>query len=167
VHRCCCCLLLLLRKPLYSDAVAAAAVNAAVSAGALIVCTDVDSVRGRSNVTGSVVVVVFGKTVTRSPISRRRSDGILPFSDRWTVKMPIRRGHVAPQNTFIDTIIRKFDGQSESLPLYSFLLLFLSLDTLCEPDTHTDTRASSRRLLAGRTRPWDLHYSFSSVTQSS
>ena len=28
-------------------------------------------------------------------------------------RMPIRRGHVAPQNTFIDTIIRKFDGQSE------------------------------------------------------
>ncbi|KAI8515347.1 Potassium voltage-gated channel sub H member 7 [Branchiostoma belcheri] len=27
--------------------------------------------------------------------------------------MPVRRGHVAPQNTFIDTIIRKFDGQME------------------------------------------------------
>jgi len=27
--------------------------------------------------------------------------------------MPVRRGHVAPQNTFIDTIIRKFDGQSK------------------------------------------------------
>ncbi|XP_039609761.1 potassium voltage-gated channel subfamily H member 2 isoform X1 [Polypterus senegalus] len=26
--------------------------------------------------------------------------------------MPVRRGHVAPQNTFLDTIIRKFDGQS-------------------------------------------------------
>ncbi|XP_064648680.1 potassium voltage-gated channel subfamily H member 6-like isoform X3 [Lineus longissimus] len=26
--------------------------------------------------------------------------------------MPVRRGHVAPQNTFIDTIIRKFDGQN-------------------------------------------------------
>ena len=28
-------------------------------------------------------------------------------------KMPMKRGHVsAPQNTFIDTIIRKFDSQS-------------------------------------------------------
>ena len=27
--------------------------------------------------------------------------------------MPVRRGHVAPQNTFIETIIRKFDGQRE------------------------------------------------------
>jgi len=27
--------------------------------------------------------------------------------------MPVRRGHVAPQNTFIDTIIRKFEGQSK------------------------------------------------------
>lgn len=26
--------------------------------------------------------------------------------------MPVRRGHVAPQNTFIDTIIRKFDSQN-------------------------------------------------------
>ncbi|KAL4000627.1 leucine-rich repeats and death domain-containing protein [Sarotherodon galilaeus] len=26
--------------------------------------------------------------------------------------MPVRRGHVAPQNTFLDTIIRKFDSQS-------------------------------------------------------
>nr|XP_014015290.1 unnamed protein product [Salmo salar] len=25
--------------------------------------------------------------------------------------MPVRRGHVAPQNTFLDTIIRKFDSQ--------------------------------------------------------
>ncbi|ESO09753.1 hypothetical protein HELRODRAFT_117121 [Helobdella robusta] len=28
--------------------------------------------------------------------------------------MPIRRGHVAPQNTFIDTIIRKFDEQNRN-----------------------------------------------------
>lgn len=28
--------------------------------------------------------------------------------------MPVRRGHVAPQNTFIDTIIRKFDAQSKN-----------------------------------------------------
>ena len=27
--------------------------------------------------------------------------------------MPVRRGHVAPQNTFLDTIIRKFEGQSK------------------------------------------------------
>ncbi|XP_076833221.1 potassium voltage-gated channel subfamily H member 2a [Brachyhypopomus gauderio] len=27
-------------------------------------------------------------------------------------KMPVRRGHVAPQNTFLDTIIRKFEGQN-------------------------------------------------------
>ncbi|CDQ87267.1 unnamed protein product [Oncorhynchus mykiss] len=27
--------------------------------------------------------------------------------------MPVRRGHVAPQNTFLDTIIRKFDSQSK------------------------------------------------------
>ena len=27
--------------------------------------------------------------------------------------MPVRRGHVAPPNIFIDTIIRKFDGQSK------------------------------------------------------
>uniref|UniRef100_K7EZC8 Uncharacterized protein n=2 Tax=Sauria TaxID=32561 RepID=K7EZC8_PELSI len=26
--------------------------------------------------------------------------------------MPVRRGHVAPQNTFLGTIIRKFEGQS-------------------------------------------------------
>ncbi|XP_052246974.1 potassium voltage-gated channel subfamily H member 6-like [Dreissena polymorpha] len=26
--------------------------------------------------------------------------------------MPVRRGHVAPPNIFIDTIIRKFDGQN-------------------------------------------------------
>ncbi|KAJ4936232.1 hypothetical protein JOQ06_000834 [Pogonophryne albipinna] len=25
---------------------------------------------------------------------------------------PVRRGHVAPQNTFLDTIIRKFEGQN-------------------------------------------------------
>lgn len=29
------------------------------------------------------------------------------------LRMPVRRGHVAPQNTFLDTIIRKFEGQSE------------------------------------------------------
>ena len=29
--------------------------------------------------------------------------------------MPVRRGHVAPQNTFLGVIIRKFEGQSEYL----------------------------------------------------
>lgn len=29
--------------------------------------------------------------------------------------MPVRRGHVAPQNTFLGIIIRKFEGQSECL----------------------------------------------------
>ena len=29
------------------------------------------------------------------------------------VNMPVRRGHVAPQNTFLGTIIRKFEGQSK------------------------------------------------------
>ena len=33
--------------------------------------------------------------------------------------MPVRRGHVAPQNTFIETIIRKFDGQREYTLLHS------------------------------------------------
>lgn len=33
--------------------------------------------------------------------------------------MPVRRGHVAPQNTFLGVIIRKFEGQSEYLPLAS------------------------------------------------
>lgn len=27
--------------------------------------------------------------------------------------MPVRRGHVAPQNTFLGIIIRKFEDQSE------------------------------------------------------
>lgn len=36
--------------------------------------------------------------------------------------MPVRRGHVAPQNTFLDTIIRKFDSQSKAL--FITLLLF-------------------------------------------
>ncbi|ETE55901.1 Potassium voltage-gated channel subfamily H member 7 [Ophiophagus hannah] len=33
---------------------------------------------------------------------------------RWrSCNMPVRRGHVAPQNTFLGTIIRKFEGQSK------------------------------------------------------
>lgn len=39
--------------------------------------------------------------------------------------MPMKRGHVsAPQNTFIDTIIRKFDSQS-------MLIFFSSLRNKC------------------------------------
>lgn len=30
-----------------------------------------------------------------------------------SIKMPVRRGHVALQNTYLDTIIRKFDEQSK------------------------------------------------------
>lgn len=32
---------------------------------------------------------------------------------RDSARMPVRRGHVAPQNTFLDTIIRKFESQSK------------------------------------------------------
>lgn len=48
--------------------------------------------------------------------------------------MPVRRGHVAPPNIFIDTIIRKFDDQSEyicclfiSRAEYNYYLLYLLL----------------------------------------
>jgi len=44
--------------------------------------------------------------------------------------MPVRRGHVAPQNTFIDTIIRKFDGQSELLAIYGCLFAILARDVI-------------------------------------
>jgi hypothetical protein len=50
--------------------------------------------------------------------------------------MPVRRGHVAPPNIFIDTIIRKFDDQSEyicclfiSRAEYNYYLLYLLLYT--------------------------------------
>uniref|UniRef100_T1JNN1 PAC domain-containing protein n=1 Tax=Strigamia maritima TaxID=126957 RepID=T1JNN1_STRMM len=36
--------------------------------------------------------------------------------------MPVRRGHVAPQNTFIDTIIRKFDGQNRNFLIANALV---------------------------------------------
>ncbi len=39
--------------------------------------------------------------------------------------MPVRRGHVALQNTYLDTIIRKFDGQSE---FQNFLFPFFGLE---------------------------------------
>lgn len=45
--------------------------------------------------------------------------------------MPVRRGHVAPQNTFLGTIIRKFEGQSKFIcsllsPSLSALLVHLA-----------------------------------------
>ena len=36
-------------------------------------------------------------------------------------EMPVRRGHVAPQNSYIETIIRKFDELSKSFHLSTFL----------------------------------------------
>lgn len=39
--------------------------------------------------------------------------------------MPVRRGHVAPQNTFLGVIIRKFEGQSE------YLFFFFSPGVQC------------------------------------
>lgn len=55
--------------------------------------------------------------------------------------MPVRRGHVAPQNTFLGVIIRKFEGQSEYLPLAScavwvrcVVLPFVSI--LLHPEKH-------------------------------
>lgn len=56
--------------------------------------------------------------------------------------MPVRRGHVAPQTTFVDSIIRKFEGLSEYHyllhNLYScqkalFILNFTFLYTLLQP----------------------------------
>lgn len=41
--------------------------------------------------------------------------------------MPVRRGHVAPQNTFLGVIIRKFEGQSEYLPQCSVVALLCCL----------------------------------------
>lgn len=38
------------------------------------------------------------------------------------INMPVRRGHVAPQNTFLGLIIRKFEGQSKYLLDVQFLL---------------------------------------------
>lgn len=38
---------------------------------------------------------------------------VLLLEDILRVNMPVRRGHVAPQNTFLGLIIRKFEGQSK------------------------------------------------------
>jgi len=40
---------------------------------------------------------------------------VRPTEFYWHRAMPVKKGHVAPQNTFIETIIRKFDGQRKSL----------------------------------------------------
>lgn len=53
--------------------------------------------------------------------------------------MPVRRGHVAPQNTFLGVIIRKFEGQSEyhrplvpcAVWVRCVLLLFLLCKSCC------------------------------------
>lgn len=39
--------------------------------------------------------------------------------------MTVKRGHVAPQNTYIDTIIRKFDSQSNINLIFSIHAYFL------------------------------------------
>ncbi|XP_038076431.1 potassium voltage-gated channel subfamily H member 6-like isoform X2 [Patiria miniata] len=50
--------------------------------------------------------------------------------------MPVRRGHVAPQNTFIDTIIRKFDGQNRNFIIANALVescaIIFCNDGFCE-----------------------------------
>lgn len=47
--------------------------------------------------------------------------------------MPVRRGHVAPQNTFLGVIIRKFEGQSKydgrrCLDLFIYFFIFACSD---------------------------------------
>jgi hypothetical protein len=42
--------------------------------------------------------------------------------------MPVRRGHVAPKTTIIETIIRKFDTHSE----YFFIAFFLYISVLSQ-----------------------------------
>lgn len=42
--------------------------------------------------------------------------------------MPVRRGHVAPQNTFLGTIIRKFEGQSK----FSLSIYFATVVSACD-----------------------------------
>lgn len=48
-------------------------------------------------------------------------------------KMPVRRGHVAPQNSYIETIIRKFDELSKKIrnQLNSQTLLIEWCDARC------------------------------------
>lgn len=47
---------------------------------------------------------------TAEEFAERRHSGPVGTAIR---TMPVRRGHVAHQNTFLDTIIRKFEGQSK------------------------------------------------------
>ncbi|XP_040910677.1 potassium voltage-gated channel subfamily H member 6-like [Toxotes jaculatrix] len=50
--------------------------------------------------------------------------------------MPVRRGHVAPQNTFVDTIIRKFEGQNRKFIIANALVencaIIFCNDGFCE-----------------------------------
>ena len=67
--------------------------------------------------------------------------------------MPVRRGHVAPQNTFIDTIIRKFDGQSEyfHLSLCVFTLTNggqMDVSSSCQMNGQAKSRLNKMRLFA-------------------
>ncbi|CDQ65282.1 unnamed protein product [Oncorhynchus mykiss] len=43
--------------------------------------------------------------------------------------MPVRRGHVAPQNTFLGIIIKKFEGQSEYY-LCVFTIMYLKIHNI-------------------------------------
>ncbi|KAG0413202.1 hypothetical protein HPB47_009646 [Ixodes persulcatus] len=53
----------------------------------------------------AVVVVVL-------VVRKREGLGVPLLPPSIAASMPVRRGHVAPHNTFIDSIIRKFDGMS-------------------------------------------------------
>ncbi|MFT7809104.1 potassium voltage-gated channel subfamily H member 2-like [Arapaima gigas] len=60
---------------------------------------DLSFTRGKKDTTG---LPKHCKTESTNAADQRRAHD----------RMPVRRGHVAPQNTFLDTIIRKFEGQS-------------------------------------------------------
>lgn len=47
--------------------------------------------------------------------------------------MPVRRGHVAPQNTYLDTIIRKFEGQSECVRWGRWMIMRPALGWIGRP----------------------------------
>lgn len=44
--------------------------------------------------------------------------------------MPVRRGHVAPKTTLIETIIRKFDTHSKYLDLSTFLIYVIFMNDI-------------------------------------
>lgn len=52
--------------------------------------------------------------------SRRVPGGLFP-STPYIKKMPIRKGHVAPQATLIESVIRKFDSQSKLICMFLFM----------------------------------------------